>query len=113
VDVRVIERAIAEELAQGCALDFGVFDRDCLMTVEKVPSTSVVRLSIFVAHFGNNSDRLERYLAYLERLRVRSLSFEDFFASFIQPVNADFWNEWLLERSFSLEAPHGVSVADA
>lgn len=114
VQVSVIERNVAENISEGCELDFGLFDMDCLMTVKPRPGNSS-QLSVYVKGPGDtNARELDRYENYRKRLLKAAVAASDFLRDFGRPINAHFWDRRLmLKDNVRLGPPHGLSKADA
>lgn len=113
--VKVISEAEASACAEGCELDFGLFDEQCVMVVSERPGQSSTRLDVVVSGVGEgvHEAMLGQYQLFRERLLVRAMVREKYIAELIRPMNADFYDEWYLTQTAELQPPHGMSTTDA
>jgi hypothetical protein len=91
VSVLVAEHDKVNGASQGCEMDFGLYDDDCVMTVTPRPGLSD-RLSVVVGNNGTNGALIHRYREFKKRIVATALDFDSFSKLFLAPVNAQFWN---------------------
>jgi hypothetical protein len=112
VRVVVTSRTEAEKLADGCELDFGLFDSECLMAVTSHPRLRT-RLDVFVRdETGSNEAIIERYERFRARLLAITLDTGTFLDKFAEPMNVQFYNEWYVNYPARLGPPNGISPVD-
>jgi len=112
VKVLLVEHDKVKDIAQGCELDFGLYDGNCVMTVTPRRGISDM-LSLVVGDKGTNETYIRRYTEFKGRIIGAALDFESFARRFVSPINALVWNNRHLLHATRLNPPHGLSVKDA